>query len=106
MFANLPKNLMPKFRQGSLLPLRVKEIVEDVLETPIKIPNYLGLDNPVVNQKNKFHHIIIRNILRYIKISDTLSLKRYFNNYQESKNYRQILHMLTSRSIFKCCKST
>ena len=39
MFANLPKNLIPKFRQGSLMPLRVKEIVEDVLETPIKIPN-------------------------------------------------------------------
>ncbi len=100
MFANLPKNLMPKFRQGSPMPLRVKEIVKDVLETPIKIPNYLGLDNPIVDiekqissYNNKKHIALYQNV-------DTLSLKRYFNNYQESKNYWQDTLYVQRREVF------
>ena len=87
MFANLPKNLIPVFRQSSLLPFRVKEIVEGVLESPLKIPNYLGYDNPIVEvEKQISSYNNNKHIAEYQNV-DTSSLKRYFNSYHTNKKY-------------------
>ena len=42
MLNRLPKNLYPNFNTSSRIPLKVREIIENVLENPVKIPNYLG----------------------------------------------------------------
>ena len=39
MLSRLPKNLNPKFIQTSKTTLRVKEIIDDILENPPRIPN-------------------------------------------------------------------
>ena len=87
MFTNLPRNLIPKFRQASLMPLRVREIVEGVLETPVKVPNYLGFDNPVVEiEKQISAYNNQKHVAEYQNV-DVVSLKRYFDNYKSNKKY-------------------
>ena len=48
MLSRLPKNLNPKFLPGSNTTLRVKEIIDDILEKPPRIPNYLNYDSPFI----------------------------------------------------------
>ena len=85
MFSKLPRNLPPAFRPSSIMPFRVREIVEEVLDTPIKIPNYLGFDNPEVHiekQISPFKNT--KHVAEYQNV-DVLSLNRYFNNYKKNR---------------------
>jgi 1-pyrroline-5-carboxylate dehydrogenase len=100
MFANLPKNLVPCFRQSSLLPFRVKEIVEDVLVNPIKIPNYLGFDNPVVEIKKQISPYNNKKHVAEYQNVDHVSLKRYFNTYEKNKKYWQNTPYIERREVF------
>lgn len=100
MFANLPKNLIPNFRPSSLMPLRVKEIVEGVLEYPVKVPNYLGYDNPVVEiEKQISPYDNNKHIAEYQNV-DIASLKRYFNTYHKNKEYWQETPYSQRREVF------
>lgn len=85
MLKNLPKNLIPKMRQSSITPHRILEIMEDVLDNPIKIPNYLHRDSPFDDlqyQTSSFNNS--KNIASYQYV-DPMSLNRYFNNYHKNK---------------------
>ena len=100
MFANLPRNLIPNFRPSSLMPLRVKEIVEGVLESPVKVPNYLGYDNPVVEiEKQISPYDNSKHIAEYQNV-DIASLKRYFNTYHKNKEYWQETPYSQRREVF------
>ena len=100
MFTNLPRNLAPKFTPKSLMPLRVKEIVTDVIENPVKIPNYLGYDNPVVeiekqvsSYSNKHHVAEYQNV-------DITSLKRRIFNYHKDKKFWEETPYHQRRDVF------
>jgi 1-pyrroline-5-carboxylate dehydrogenase len=82
------------------MPLRVREIVEGVLEQPIKIPNYLGYDNMEIDinkqispYNNKKHVAEYQNV-------DLVSLKRYFNNYGENKEKWEFTPYSERREVF------
>jgi 1-pyrroline-5-carboxylate dehydrogenase len=85
MLSRVPKNLIPKFRSTSKTPLRVKEIIDDILESPLRIPRYLNFDTPFLDTQrqisafsNKYH------VAEYQPV-DKPSLTRYFNNYTDAK---------------------
>ena len=85
MLTRLPKNLLPRFLPGSNTTLRVKEIIDDVLENPLRIPNYLNYDTPFIETRsqtssynNNYH------VAEYTPV-DKPSLTRYFNNYNDAK---------------------
>ena len=100
MFSKLPQNLIPNFRPGSLTPLRVSEIIEGVLDSPIKIPNYLGFDNPEViieKQISPFNNN--KHVAEYQNV-DITSLNRYFNTYQNNKKYWENTPYTDRREVF------
>ena len=98
MLNRLPKNLYPNFNTSSRIPLKVREIIENVLENPVKIPNYLGRnsDNNKINynflsaefyQTNKLQVSSFENkkhIAEYNNISKLL-LDNSLNNYRDNK---------------------
>ena len=98
MLNRLPKNLYPNFNTTSRIPLKVREIIENVLENPVKIPNYLGRnsDNNKINynflsaefyQTNKLQVSSFENkkhIAEYNNISKLL-LDNSLNNYRDNK---------------------
>ena len=86
MFRKLPKNLAPQFIPMSRTPNRVLEIIEDTLESPVKIPNYLHRDTPFDDfNKQIAPYNIKKHVAEYQNV-DSPSLMRYFNNYRKVKN--------------------
>ena len=86
MLRNLPKNLGPRFSSTSRTPYRVLEIIEDTLENPVKIPNYLNRDTPFDDgfMKQIAPYNLKKHVSEYQNV-DTVSLKRYFKNYHNIK---------------------
>lgn len=83
--SKLPKNLPPKFIPSSKITHRVREIIEEVIESPTKIPNYLNFDSPFINistQRSAFNN---KRVIAEYQNVDPVSLKRYLDNYHESK---------------------
>lgn len=100
MLSRLPKNLNPKFLPGSNTTLRVKEIIDDILEKPLRIPNYLNYDSPFmetsqqISAYNNNHYVA-----EYTKV-DKPSLTRYFNNYNDAKRSWENASFNERRDVF------
>ena len=83
--SRLPKNLPPKFIQSSKITHRVREIIEEVMEKPIRIPNYLNFDSPFIDISKQRASFNNKRVIAEYQNVDPVSLTRYFNNYRESK---------------------
>ena len=100
MLSKLPKNLAPKFIQSAQTPYRIKEIIDNVLNNPVKIPNYLGFDNPIIEiQKQISPFNNNKHIAEYQNV-DISSINRYFKNYQKAKAHWQNTPYDKRRDIF------
>lgn len=86
MLRNLPKNLPPRFIPMSRTPNRVLEIIEDTLETPIPIPNYLHRDTPFTDLKKQIAPYNLKKHVSEYQNVDPTSLTRFFNNYHKTKS--------------------
>ena len=62
------------------------EIIEDTLENPVKIPNYLNRDTPFDDgfMKQIAPYNLKKHVSEYQNV-DSVSLKRYFKNYHHIK---------------------
>ena len=81
----MARNLAPKFSTFSKITPSVREILHEIHHTPIKIPNVMAMDNPVVNIKKQISaYNNKRHIAEYQHV-DHVSLTRYFNNYEKGK---------------------
>ena len=104
----LTKNLYPKFNQYSQITSNVRDIINHTLQNPVKIPNYLGYDNPIVEiEKQISPYQNSRHIAEY-QYTDKKSLDRYFNTYKsnrklwEESTFNQKKHVfLTSADLLK-----
>ena len=86
MLRKLPKNLAPQFIPMSRTPNRVLEIIEDTLDSPVKIPNYLHRDTPFDDYQRQIAPYNIKKQVAEYQNVDPSSLMRYFNNYRKVKN--------------------
>ena len=86
MLRNLPKNLSPKFIPMSRTPNRVLEIIEDTLDSPVQIPNYLHRDSPFDDgfKKQIAPYNLKKHVSEYQNVDPT-SVTRYFNTYHRAK---------------------
>lgn len=81
----MARNLAPKFSTFSKITPAVREILHEIHQTPVKIPNVMAMDNPIVNiKKQTSAYNNKRHIAEYQHV-DQVSLTRYFNNYEKGK---------------------
>ena len=85
MLSNIPKNLAPKFTTYSRITQNVSDILSEIHNNPVKIPNIMGMDNPeVILQKQRSSYNNANFIAQYQNV-DISSLNRYLNNYKKVK---------------------
>ena len=76
-------NLSPKLKQYSKISPSIKNIIHEVLENPIILPNYLGSSETIKNKQiSSFNNN--KHICEY-QINDSKGINNYFNNYQNNK---------------------
>ena len=100
MLSKLPKNLAPTFIANAKIPYRVREIIDDVLENPIKIPNYLGFDNPIIKINKQISPFNNNKHVALYQNVDNVSLDRYFRKYHSGKEYWQNTPYHKRREVF------
>ena len=82
----MARNLSPKFNQYSKITNGVREILYNIHKTPVRIPNVMGLDNPVIDMKTQVSAYNNKQRIAVYQDVDALSLQRYFNNYTKAKD--------------------
>ena len=82
----MARNLSPKFNQYSKITKGVREILYNIHKTPVRIPNVMGLDNPVIDMKTQVSAYNNKQHIAVYQDVDALSLQRYFNNYTKAKD--------------------
>lgn len=100
MLSKLPKNLGPTFIANAKIPYRVREIIDDVLENPIKIPNYLGFDNPIIKINKQISPFNNNKHVALYQNVDNVSLDRYFRKYHSGKECWQNTPYYKRREVF------
>ena len=81
MLSQIPRNLYPRSTPFSKIPKSIKNIVNEVLENPIKIDNGNGV-NDIVKQISAYNNN--KHICEY-KNNSVSDLKTYFSNYSKYK---------------------
>ena len=82
----MARNLSPKFNQYSKITNGVREILYNIHKTPVRIPNVMGIDNPVIYMKTQVSAYNNKQHISVYQDVDALSLQRYFNNYKKAKD--------------------
>ncbi len=85
MAKNIPINLLPKFTPYSKITRGVRDILNKIHENPVKIPNIMAMDNPVVSINKQVSAFNNKKHIANYQYVDTVSLNRYFNNYKNAK---------------------
>ena len=77
------RNLNPKYNQYSKICPHIKDIINETLENPIKIPNYMGTHDDIIKTQRSSYNIK-KDVCEY-NLVDKNGINNYFNNYKESK---------------------
>ena len=95
----MPKvNLIPKFSPDSKITSSVLDIIMNVLENPIKIPNYLGTKlNQTLKQTSPYNNS--KHVAEF-KLNKKEDLKKFFNNYKENKRIWENTSFSEKKEVF------
>jgi 1-pyrroline-5-carboxylate dehydrogenase len=93
------KNLIPKTTPQTLITDEVKEIIYNVLKTPIRIPDYLNENNNNVIKTQISPYDNSKPICFY-KNTDSIGMNNYFKNYIDNRNYWENTPFSIKREIF------
>ena len=80
---NIVKNLYPKFNSTSVIPTKIKDVISVILESPIKIPNYLGENqSKIKKQISSYNNNKDIALYQYV---DKVNLDNYYQKYNSNK---------------------
>ena len=80
---NIVRNLYPKFNNTSVIPTKIKDVISVILESPIKIPNYLGENNSKINKQiSSYNNNKDIALYQYV---DKVNLDNYYEKYSSNK---------------------
>lgn len=99
MFKSLPKNLLPRIKSKQNHS-KILEIIEETLDKPITIPNYLNRDSPFTDyniQLSPYNNS--KHISNYLDV-DKVCLNRFFNKYQNTKDSWENVPFTEKKDIF------
>ena len=95
---NIVRNLYPKFNNTSVIPTKIKDVISVILESPIKIPNYLGENNSKINKQiSSYNNNKDIALYQYV---DKVNLDNYYEKYSSNKKNWEATPFSQKKEVF------